>query len=730
MTHSRHFNSSRSRRLTVALAFAVLPSFLFAVSPIPVAVAIAAEPANAPAPKPIDLPVTRAVLFASGVGYFEHTGTVSNDAQIRLLFKTEQINDVLKSMVVMDEGGGTIASVTYPSNDPIDRSLRSFGVNLSGNPSLASLLSQLRGAEITVQTPDMLRGKILHVESRTRVTGQPPATVQESWLTLVTDTGIRSLPMDTIQSMELADPKLREELNKALGALVTSRDVDRKPVELRFTGKGERRVRIGYLVETPVWKSSYRLDLGGDKPFLQGWSIVENTSEADWQNVRLSLVSGRPISFTMDLYTPLYAPRPLVVPEVYASLRPRIYDESAFTMDKDNAGAGPGQPMGSRREVAKSMMLREQMSTQNATGRDMRSQLSAPAAAAPMAAAEGAAGNVNVGFSLGQSGVQAMASGGNMGELFSFTIASPVELQRRRSAMLPIINQAITAEKVSIYNISVLRNNPLNGVLLTNDTKLKMVAGPVTVFDGGAYAGDAQVDNLSPGDKRLLSYAVDLSVAADASESATSTITAARIWRGVLHLTRKQVFTQNYNFRNKGDAARTLIIEHPFRAERKLVEPAKPEEKTPTVYRFRLPLEASKTATLAVKEEQSITESIAILPQGPESLVWYTQTQQISPAVREALSRAIVMKQEIGRLENELNALRQERQQIGADQDRLRQNLNSVGRDSTLGKRYLTKFSEQETRLEELDKQIEQTQKNLDAKRNELADYIGKLELN
>ncbi len=722
-----------TRRVPLRSLIAVLAmqAVTMAQPAAPVAAPVAAAPAAAaPVAAPTELPVTRAVLFASGVGYFEHTGTVEDNANVRLLFKTEQINDVLKSMVVMDDGGGSVSTVTYPSNDPLERSLRSFGVNLSGNPTLPALLTQLRGAEITVSAPDKITGKILNVEARNRVVGQPPATITEWSLTLVTDTGIRTIPMDSVQSLEFSDAKLRDEMNKALGTLVAARDVDRKPVEVRFDGKGKRKVRVGYLVETPVWKTSYRLDLSGEKPFLQGWSIVENASEADWQNVRLSLVSGRPISFTMDLYTPLYAPRPVVVPELFASLRPRVYDEGNWVgKDKEEKVAGLARD---RRAVAKSMMLQESAS-QNATGRDMLSRMDAAGGAAPMSPAAAAEfdGNGPVGqIALGGSGTRSVASGGNLGELFSYTIASPVDLTRRRSAMLPIINQNIAAEKVSIFNMSVLQRNPLNGVLLTNDTKLKMLAGPVTVFDGGAYAGDAQVDHLSPGDKRLLGYAVDLSVLADPSESSSSTITSGRLYRGVLYVNRKNIFEQKYQFRSKAEVNKVIIVEHPVRGERKLIEPAKPEEKTPTVYRFRMPLEAGKTQTLVVKEEQVTSEGIAILPQSPDSLMWYTQTGEISPKVRDALAKAIALKNELAALERQLAEATNERKNISADQERLRPNINTAGRDSTLGKRYLAKLNEQETRIEELDKQIDATTKLLEAKRTELGNYLEKLDVN
>ena len=283
-----------------------------------------------------DLPVSRAVLFSSGVGFFEHKGTVEGDSSVRLMFKTDQINDILKSMVLFDEGG-TVTSVTYASNDPVERTLRSFGVDISGEPSLPDLLKQLRGAEVTV---DKVVGKILGVEVEERIVGQPEAKITEHILRLVTPTGVQSVKLSAVQNLTFNDPKMQQELNEALGLLIGARDRDRKPVDIILPIRNVNRTvgtilgfeitrrYGGYLVESPVWKTAYRLDLTDkEKPLLQGWAIVENTSENDWKNVLLSLVSGRPISFIQDLYTPLYLDRPVVQPELYASLKPRMYEE-------------------------------------------------------------------------------------------------------------------------------------------------------------------------------------------------------------------------------------------------------------------------------------------------------------------------------------------------------------------------------------------------------------------
>lgn len=710
--------------------FTVVPAAFAAVFILaPASLAVAQIPAD-----PIELPLARAVLMSSGVGYFEHSGSVNGDGLIRLNFKAEQINDVLKSMVLMDEGGGTLSTVTYPSNDPIARSLKSFGVDISGNPSLPDLLQQLRGAEVTVMAPDKVTGSILNIEARQEVIGDPPTSVTRYTLNLVTPTGIRAIPMQTVSSIELADPKLRDELNKALALLVASRDTDRRPVDIRFEGQGNRRVRIGYLVETPVWKTSYRLDLtgldaeskAGGGPLLQGWAIVENTSDNDWKNVTLSLVSGRPISFVMDMYTPFYLPRPVVVPERFASLMPRVYDEG---MQEDKEVMRLGVEMHDRDGAV-------------AGRRSMRGKSApAPGAPAPADARELAwqngmpreAGLTGGGierspFALGQ-GVESLSQAASLGELFSFTIDQPVDLARRRSAMLPIVNEPVQAEKVSIYNQMVLAKHPLNGVYLTNSTQLKLPDGPVTVFDGGSYAGDAQVDHMAPGDKRLLSYAVDLSVTVDPSQNSSDRLVSGKIVKGVLELTRLNLFEQTYVIKNKADAKRTMIVEHPFVNGRELLEPKQAEEKTPAMYRFRVPVAADTTGKFIVKEQQTVDQRIAILDQAPDSLLWYAQQGAMPDSVKQALQKAAMLKRELATLEAQLNTLQSQQNQIKQGQERLRQNLAGVGQDSQLGKRYLAKLNAEEDEIESLEKQIVETRSKVEAKRNELATYLANLTL-
>src|SRR5882762_9337714 len=278
------------------------------------------------------VPVKAVVLVSSGVGYFEHFGKVQGSGSTELRFKPQQINDILKSLVLQDLDGGHVSTISYPSQDPIEKTLRSFQIDITSNPSLGELLNQLRGAKVKATAgAENLEGTILGLEKKQKPAGDK-GTVEVWVLNLISGGIIRSVELDQVSRLELEDPQLQEELGKALTALSQARDQDKKPVTINFNGEGERHVRLGYVVETPIWKTSYRLVMGDAKDpkqakhSLQGWAIVENQTDNDWTDVQLSLVSGRPISFIQDLYQPLYVPRPVVKPELFASLKPQTYE--------------------------------------------------------------------------------------------------------------------------------------------------------------------------------------------------------------------------------------------------------------------------------------------------------------------------------------------------------------------------------------------------------------------
>ncbi|MEO8335440.1 MAG: DUF4139 domain-containing protein [bacterium] len=649
-----------------------------------------------------DVPVSKVVLFSSGVGYFEHAGSVQGNGSTMLRFKTSQINDILKSLVLQDQDGGRVGSITYASQDPLAKTLRSFQIDITRNPSQADLLNQLRGARVTVQArTERLAGTILGVEVR-RIPAEKGEPIEVPVLNLLTGAMIRAVELQSITSLTLDDPELQDELTKALSALVQARDQDKKPVTIDFTGAGTRRVRIGYVVETPVWKTSYRLLLDDRKRVgqIQGWAIVENQTESDWNGVSLSLVSGRPISFTMDLYQPLYATRPKVVPELFAGLRPQVY-EDGIRVDSTTV----------RMEAAADAPRADMRMSAKASG---RAQLNSAVVTAAMDAA---------------SSVQAIASALKLGELFQYVVGN-VTLPRQKSAMLPIITDSIELERLSIYNASVLQSNPLNGVRLKNTTGKHLLQGPVTVFDQGGYAGDARIDDVPPGQERLLSYGIDLDVAVDNTKhTQTSAVQTASISRGTLYIRRKLVATQEYTIENKSDHEKMLVIEHPMRVGWKLLDTQAPMETTPTLYRFKGAAVAHKVTTLAVKEELVQGEGVVMLPADVGQLLMYSTTSEIPKEVRDAIAKAVQMKQAMQDVDRQIASRTQQIAEITTEQNRIRENMKTVAQQTPYYERLMAKLSEQETSIEVLQKERASLTVRRDTLRHELEEYLGGLKV-
>jgi len=650
---------------------------------------------------PLPLPLESVVLFTSGVGYFQHAGEVTGDATVEMQFAADDVNDLLKSMVVLDRDGGA-ATVTYASRDPVTKTLGTFAVNLTDNPSLGDLLGRLRGQKVELDAASPVAGTIVGVEKR-RLEAGKDQTVEKQFLTLLTSDGLRTLALDAVTRIKLVDARLQGELEKALAVLALATDNEKKGVAIAFTGKGPRNVVVGYVQESPIWKTSYRLVLDGDaaatKARLQGWAIVENTTDADWRNVRMALVSGRPISFVMDLYQPLYVPRPFVEPELYASLRPQVYGQTMSDADKqlaqadrrlDERGARGGL---ARREQAKGV----------------------PAAPAAMAAdgaiaidaVSGMGGGAPRGSAIaGIAAMQTAAAGSDLGELFRYEIEKPVTLERQRSAMLPIVAAEVEAERVAIYDERVLARHPLSGLRLKNTTGLHLMQGPLTVYDqagGGSYSGDARIEDMAPGTERLVSYAVDLDVEVAArGERRAEEIVNVRVVKGTLFAARKLARAKVFEVKNSGKNAVKVLLEHPLEGGWTLVAPEKPEEKTRDRYRFAVVAEPGKPVTLEVAEEMPIEETQVLTNLDDDAILFYSRAKATSPAVREALAEVVRRKREIEQLVRDKGVREQEIATIDQEQARIRGNMGALDRTSDLFNQYVRKFADQEKRIETL----------------------------
>ena len=462
-----------------------------------------------------------------------------------------------------------------------------------------------------------------------------------------------------------------------------------------------------------------------DEPLLQGWAIVENPTESDWDEVDLTLVSGRPISFIMDLYQPLYVQRPTIVPELYASLVAPTYDQDLAEKAEDFRE----QAAGGRELERLNRSRRRQIAGMGGAMGGMGYGVATEGTPAPAEPAYAAAGGEAATILNPAQGVQSVAQASDVGELFRYTIATPVTLRRQQSAMLPIVNESIKAEKLSIYNASVHAKHPLNGLKLTNSTDLHLMQGPITVFDDGAYAGDARIENLQPGTEHLVSYALDLDVEVAAeSKGKPEQLVAVRIVKGTLRTSRKLSREHLYTVKNSGEGDKQILLEQPHDASWKLIQPAEPEEKTRDLYRFAIKAEPGKAATLTVAEEQVVDQSVALSNLDDPTILLYTKSKVISPKTAAALQEIIRRRQAIAKVSERRSEMERQVQTVEQEQNRIRQNMQQLDRNSDLYNRYVRKFGEQEDQVELLREQITETVAELTKLQQDLDKYLAGLD--
>ncbi len=672
-----------------------------------------------------DLPVSRVVLFSTGVGYFQHRGEVDGSAAMVLSCRTEQMNDILKSLVLQDLGGGSIEAVTYTPQDPLSRILQSFSVPIADDPPLAQLLKRLRGSDVIIHgETEGVRGTILGVEQQQREVDDDILTY--AVVNVLTADGIVGIAVPRIRSLKLVDEKLNEELRLALAAIAASRDVAKRDLHLSFKGSGQREVSVGYLLATPVWKTSYRLVVQDEgKLFVQGWAIVENTTDHDWQGVSMALVSGQPVSFRQNLYQPLYTHRPEVAVSVPGTVLPPTY-EAAMKAGGYGGYGGYGGAAMSAPSPPGGLQPEELARTANAA---VRAEEEAKAAKRLGEAAGIVLGFGSSDFDFRGRGVIAAAAGAEVGELFQYAITQPVTIGRQQSAMIPIVNQELEGEKVSVFTESVHAKHPMNGLRLNNTTGLHLAGGAITVFDGGAYAGDALIESLPPGEERFIAYAVDLGVEVDVERDSEDQQVALKVDNGVLIVTIRKEKSITYTLKSRTDESRTVMVEAAKDTDWELVKPEKPTEETRDEYRFAVALGPRAAEELVVTTTQPVTQIVALLDADADEINFYLESAVISDEVKAGLQEIVRRRVEIAGVTQQI-AVRQARlDEIGKEQDRIRQNMRELNRDSELYKKYVAKLTAQEDEFDRVRAERDTLQEKHNQLTTELNEYVRSLNL-
>jgi hypothetical protein len=639
-------------------------------------------------------------LFNTGVGYFQFRGTIPVGKSCNLYVKRDQMNDLLKSLTVINLSGGQINSIHYDNSKTIKQKLDEFNFHLQKEQGLPQILRQLQGSEVAVLSGNTsVQGTIMGVEKRnTRIEKQ---ISPQFFLTLMNQNSqMRTFDTSEITGIKLIDAKLNKDLTRYLAILFQKHQKDGKTVTITPTGQGSQELLVGYITEVPVWKATYRIvlpDSNKGKPFLQGWAIVDNVSGEDWQNVQLSLVSGLPVSFIQELYAPRFKKR--------AELK--IDDEDAV----------PPQ-------VPEAIMSENRMM--------MAAPLS-PKTRSDMIRKKNTAQRYSKGFDMGQSirKLKAQTVTREVGDMFEYRIDHPVTIGQNCSALVPIVSKEIEGRAVDLYNENTRKQHPLAGVKLKNTTGLTLEEGPLTVLKGGTYAGDAYVRSLKPNEQRYITYAVDLGLHVNTQKgSTTEPVDRVVINRGLMRLHRGVIETRTYTLNNKNAHLRTVILEHPYHSNWKLLHPKKPLETTDNYLRFQIEVPGNTEKAFMVKEIRDVWESIAISNLTPDNILIFAREKYLDHKTLKQMEKMVAVKAELAGIENDLKTIVGEREQIFKDQKRLRENLKGLGQTSEekgLRSRYIQQLGSQETRLEQILKQEESLKEQQKTRKSALEALIDNL---
>lgn len=644
----------------------------------------AAPPLRAASPGRI-----RAVTLSSG-GLAEVTQVhpVDGDATIGLDARSEQIDDILKSLVVRDPVG-TVGALRLDGLDQADETLRTMPFTADDLSGPARLLGKLQGVPIRIQSGGRtLEGRVLGVSERNAGTESGEVAI----LTVLTGTGtLESVSIEDGAAVTIQDSAMAAKIAEAIAAAGTAKVGDAHRVEVDVSGRGQREIRLTYVVAAPVWKTSYRIvDGGGGRANLQAWAIIENALGADWAGVDVTLSSGSPVALLQRLHRRYWRKRP----------EAPVMVEDVGMPDLDPGTVAP-------RSVA-------------------RLRAPAPAAAplpAPIARMDTRAESAEPSYDAAAATAGAAASEGDVAA--NFTLPHPVDLRAGSTLSVPFIDTEIEAERVALWQPG-RGIHPTAAFRIRNSATATLPAGLITLYDRAAgYLGDARLPATPVGEQRLASFALDRKIAVQAETEPSQALTQITVVDGVARATVIAREVTTYTIKGAPDAARSVIIEHPRREGWTLTASARDSE-TPTAYRLKVAVPAGGTA-----ETRAVLEHVQIdaydLVDADEALLVRWAALATDPELGGKLKTLSRARAEVAAATRTVEEIAEREEKVQAEQERIRSNLGAVPKDSELARRYLTRMGGQEDELAKLAAARAEAESGLKASRARIRTLIAAL---
>ena len=690
-----------------------------------------------------DLPVRKVVLYKNGVGYFEHAGSVNGNQRVAIDFTSPQLNDVLQSLTVLDEGGGRIAGVNYNSTTPLAEQLKSLSLGMTDDPTSTELFQALRGqrVEVTGGPGGTITGRLMAIETRTeKIGGDNATTVDKYYLTLIAGSGaVRVIELTPALSVRPLDANLQGQLDRYLELLSTTHSTGLRHLTLDALGAGQRQLRVSYISEVPVWKSTYRLVFPrtpNGSATMQGWAVVDNTVGADWNNVQLSLVAGAPQSFIQPLSQPLYTRRVEIPIATGVETTPQTHEAAESEPPSAPAGAGGGlvAPM----SIPRNRVMRAEKMKAHAqavqTDSNVISTLVTSEEISEISKQSGNSADL-VPIPAGVGGNMDRASDAfkegdvttnAFDDFFEYALTAPVTIHKNESAMVPILQQELPAVHVTLW--SEKEPTPLRAVWLENKSKLTLDSGSFSIFESGEFAGEGLLDPIHPGEKRLLSYAADQAVRVKVTaRNNQRTLHHVQIRKGSVVETYMDVDAKTYSAINSGDLDRDVLIEQPRHTNDWTLDgDLKAAETSPNIYRFKLPVAAHTTAKLEVRERGPETTVVYLNAYNNQSVYLLELVKRVPDAL-DKLKPVIDAEDALADLNRRIEESKQTEQTAAADEARDRENLTALkGNDAA--KRFVDELNRAEDLLQTTRKQtagLEAQKKVAIEKLNELISQLS-----
>ena len=705
------------------------------------------------------LDLERVVLYRNGVGYFERHGEVDDDV-LRIRVRRDQIDDLLKSLTVIDKNGRAL-SISMPL-DPESWASAALSRLAPGRGSLAEILDGLRGTEVVLHTSGgRVRGRLVMVE---RIVNEPDPdrkqrgdgrdeTSSRDWkVTLFEGDRLKVVRLSKVTDVTLVDGDLAMQLHRRLDASAGEGMFQQVEVTIRLTGASSHDLRVSYVVAAPMWKPTYRVVLpkdGKGEALLQGWAVVDNTSGEDWTSIDLSLSSGEPIAFRYDLHTPRTVTRADLTVAGVRKQAVVAVGETTWQEEDEESSKDDDMPYevdGIAAEAADETVAnapRSRSRKKAGRGSDLKSApiggsaaFGAPIQAQPEPEPE----RIGVAQDALRRSTQASARAKQVSGQTRFELQDEVTVPNGSSTMVAILNESVEAEETFLFRPGGAgygyESNPYRVVRFKNTTGFVLEPGPISIYSGGSFVGEGLSEAVGAGTSATIPFAVEPSILVSSTlRHDGGEMHIIRIVRGVLEVENFSRAETTWTVRGRDKTGYTVLVrQQKSGGSYVLKNPPKGTETLPNAYLVPVVVPKGKlTGTLKLVEETPSTSTLTIWDSRAVGLLDKLVVHaSISPEIRKKLQPVVDLRRELGRIDTLIAGLQQQKTEADQRLGETRRNLDAIKKDPAAGalrKKLSNRMSEFFKQGNSLSREIIELQSKRLEKKIELEDTLENLDI-